>query len=137
MNKLNAWDKWRYFLLLVWLIAAAIIIFAPDYERQMLSRYTNEWYYPDDWGMSVLMAFDYGVFLFVYWVLSWVTWLRKYFIIKWLIMILVNLAMLILVGMGAMHNTSTAFSCLINIVMFNNIVHFAIVPFVWATFPRS
>lgn len=137
MKNLNAWSIWRYFLLLVWLIATSIIIFAPDYEHQMLNRYTNELYYTDDWGMSVLMAFHYGVFLFVYWFLSWVEWLRKHFIVKWLIMVLVNLAMLIFVGMGAIHNTSTAFSCLIKIVMLNNIVHFAIVPFVWAKFPRE
>lgn len=137
MNPPKTWTTWRWALLWWWCGISAMLFIVPNYHKQIPHYGLGTLYSPDTLSYTLLLITFYAILPLIYWLLSWAAWLRKHFLIKWLLIIPVHLLMTAILGMAAMHNSSVAFFLLIWTMLIGTAIHVFIVPLIWWKLPRT
>lgn len=127
----NLWRKWQYAICIGWIIVSAIILFKPDYQRQIQHYGHGELYFPDKWDYSIFLVLIYSILPISYLWASFIAWFRQHFILQWLAILAVYLLLCIMAIIGAMHNSSQAYFYWVFAILIGTIVHILIVPWIW------
>lgn len=127
----NLWRTWQYAICMLWIVVSVIILFKPDYQRQIQHYGHGELYFPDTWNYSILLVLSYSIIPVTYLWASCIAWFRQHYILQWFMILSIHILFFGISTLGAIHNASHAYAYYLFSLLFGILFHIFIVPWIW------